>query len=268
MIKTKENHGSPSEVRNIGIRAASGKYISFIDDDDYFEPDYFARLYDLAVTSSADFVSCGVKRVLADGRTTIFSSNDFSIPGGIRALGEASKFSFNLATWGSIALRELLIENDIFYTSGVNEDVFFNFRLLYHCSHYVATKDILYYFVQNDSTSLSRGKYSESYSHIEGFTTILRRVGDFLSEIKKHEPIPEEIERSIYLFWMRLSVMQLGDTARKMTRERFDEILWRHLKEEFGIHAVYIRGFIDMAAEFREDLGKPLAELPFSHRII
>lgn len=41
----KENGGS-SSARNLAIKQATGKYLSFIDSDDYIEPDMLERLYD------------------------------------------------------------------------------------------------------------------------------------------------------------------------------------------------------------------------------
>ena len=40
---------------NLGIQAASGKYIAILETDDYADPDMYNHLYNVAVTNNADF---------------------------------------------------------------------------------------------------------------------------------------------------------------------------------------------------------------------
>ena len=48
-----------SAARNAGIDAAAGKYLAFIDADDYIEPQMLKKLYTIAEKYSADVVACG-----------------------------------------------------------------------------------------------------------------------------------------------------------------------------------------------------------------
>ncbi len=53
-----ENHGL-SAARNLGIEKATGKYISFVDGDDYVDPNYLSTLYEAIVENDADISVCG-----------------------------------------------------------------------------------------------------------------------------------------------------------------------------------------------------------------
>ena len=54
-----KQRGNIGSGRNAGLDAASGKYITFIDDDDWCEPDYLGFLYELINERDADAAICG-----------------------------------------------------------------------------------------------------------------------------------------------------------------------------------------------------------------
>lgn len=61
-IIDKEN-GGLSSARNAGIEVAKGKFVSFIDSDDYIENTMIERLYTLLTESNADIACCNFDSV-------------------------------------------------------------------------------------------------------------------------------------------------------------------------------------------------------------
>ena len=57
-----ENQGV-SGARNTGLDRATGKYVVFVDADDYVEPDYLERLHRNLVTHGVDIASCDYQEV-------------------------------------------------------------------------------------------------------------------------------------------------------------------------------------------------------------
>ncbi|MBR3683447.1 MAG: glycosyltransferase family 2 protein [Lachnospiraceae bacterium] len=62
----KENGGS-SSARNVGIRAARGKYIGFVDSDDYIEPMMYERLYEVIHTYGVQMAQAGRDEINEQG---------------------------------------------------------------------------------------------------------------------------------------------------------------------------------------------------------
>lgn len=54
----KEN-GGPVSARKTGVSVANGRYIGFVDSDDWVEADMYEKLYHIAEDNSVDMVTCG-----------------------------------------------------------------------------------------------------------------------------------------------------------------------------------------------------------------
>lgn len=69
-VVTKENQGLP-QARKTGVEHATGKYIGFVDCDDWCAPEMYEKLYAAICKQDVDIVCCGLMKIYGDGRTVV-----------------------------------------------------------------------------------------------------------------------------------------------------------------------------------------------------
>ncbi len=107
---SKENEGV-APTRNLGVSMARGKYLAFIDPDDWVDPDYIKKLHDALEESGADFAECDVWRYdNRSGKKTLRCS--YGRMGVPYTLTEHMKYA-PTATYKSMSRRSLWVENQI-----------------------------------------------------------------------------------------------------------------------------------------------------------
>lgn len=73
-----QKKGKCGGARNLGMDICTGKYITFVDADDYVHPDMLRVLYDRMTEDDYDVAQCGVSCFKAD-KPNVLEVNDFEI---------------------------------------------------------------------------------------------------------------------------------------------------------------------------------------------
>ena len=166
-----ENSG-PSVARNKGISIATGKYIGFVDSDDYIEPTMYEELYNSANQNNIQVAMCSYKeKYLYNNESIIVKANvDSNKIYGKLDIDEKiiSTFAKNdnygyYSLCNKIYLREWLLDSNIILDINRDhgEDWWFNINIFSRINSFIYIDKQLYNYIHINSNSLML-KYREN----------------------------------------------------------------------------------------------------------
>ena len=214
-----ENQGI-SMARNAGIENASGEYISFIDSDDYIEPNMYHTMLEKAKTKDFDVVTCDVNVIYPDHTLRVTSGVDHDC-----LTKKAVKQIMNTwyaVTWNKIYKRELLKEmrfkKDVWY-----EDVEFLYRLIPHVKKVGVVDQCLYNYIQREN-SITYTYNKKLYHLIENMNGII----DYYKEHKYYANYKDELEYAYVRYAYATFIKRL---AKSKNKEMFKQGVTYAIKE-------------------------------------
>lgn len=162
-----ENQGL-SGARNTGIEASGGDYLSFIDSDDYIDPDMYDALADAIQKNSADIAICSMWIEKENGekyrREAFDEEHCWSKE---EALVELNSFRYTgISACDKLYKKELF--RDIKFPHVLYEDNFVMYQLFAKCSRVAYTSKPLYHYIQRFG-SISRNKGEVSLLPLEAY---------------------------------------------------------------------------------------------------
>ncbi len=181
IINTK-NQGV-SAARNIGIKYSRGKYLSFIDSDDFVHPSFLKVLYNSIKKYDADIACCN--HFLHWEKSNICFRDILFLPSGLYSSEKILKFlisdvRLHYYIWNKLWKKSLFIDNQIEFQNMCFEDIFVSLRLFYFANNITVDSSPLYYYnIRSGSTvnAMNRKKYND-------YITAFALTRNFL-EIKK-----------------------------------------------------------------------------------
>lgn len=154
-----ENMGV-SEARNTGLRCAVGKYVGFVDSDDYIDKRMYEVLYSLMIENNADITVCGVRDIDSD-KEIKFPKNCELL---ILRKHESIKFLLIGKYLTMYAVNKLYKKdffNKLYYPPGkIYEDTIVTPQIFSLANKVVYTSENLYNYVKNPA-SITNSKFSQ-----------------------------------------------------------------------------------------------------------
>jgi glycosyltransferase involved in cell wall biosynthesis len=190
--------GNIGSGRNVGLSAAKGKYITFIDDDDIAEPDMLAFLYDLIETHEADIALCGSYKNEDGVRLQNCVFDDVLVMNAAESVVELlNRKKYNVAMPTKL-LKKSLFDNIKFRDTGKYDDVTVGYRLFAESKKVVGWGLPKYTFYRHNANNsgFTTNDLLLTPEQLEEYFEAFRERSEYLSN-----QIPELAEFARYTEW-------------------------------------------------------------------
>lgn len=189
-----ENHGV-SHARNIGLQMAKGKYIWFIDSDDFIEAKALCNIYEILEKKQEPDLLVFDANVMDQENNIkqVITCNDLR-KNNMNFRENRELVYLNTALWNKIYKRRIIFENNLRFSENITiaEDLLFNYIYILKCIKIEYEKKTLYNYIQRKNSAMQGA----------GRNRDVLRAFDQLIEYYKKEDLysiyKEEIQYLIY----------------------------------------------------------------------
>lgn len=223
----KEN-GGLSSARNAALDLPpKGEFVTFLDSDDFWHPEYLETLMNLQQKYHADLVQCGFVR----GSESVFPPIEGSIS--IDVLDNHEVFikeKANVIMCGKL-YRTSLFDGIRMPVGLYNEDDWTAWKLYYRAKSIVVTNQALYYYTINPASIMGQLGKKPDMRYVNAYN---ERIGFFVGTGEKDLEHCSRLQlcKSLLLTYGH---SKLSEEDRRMVKEKFEES-WEEIK-----HSPYIK---------------------------
>lgn len=148
-----QNNKGLSVSRNIGLSMAKGKYVGFLDADDYIDSDFYAKLYQSAEQENADIAAASIELCGKDETKSIIEYDRYIV-----SSDKTEKFlllgipEYNYV-WNKIYRLDFLTNHNLLFKENIYyEDIIFSIQVIYFSHKIVCVPQVKYHYQYNENS--------------------------------------------------------------------------------------------------------------------
>lgn len=228
-----QTNSGPGVARNAGMELATGKYIIFLDSDDWFEPSFLEKLVNKAEHTKADVTICRAVEFDTDSSRELPSEwmlKTRYLPGDVFAPKDIAKYIFQFTygmPWDKLYLRSFIFQSGLRFPALRNsEDLAFVFPSLLSANRIAILDEVLLHHRINRLESVSNSRCSYPDAPYEALSV----VNNFL----KCHKLLEQYKQSFLNWAMEFLVWHVSNMGDKAVQKEYFKGLRKHWFPEFA----------------------------------
>ena len=177
-----KSNGGLSSARNCGINLSKGKYIWFVDSDDYIKERSIDKIIEYSKEDS-DVIISSYCEVYNNGKT--IDDNIEKDKKNLKAYEFfKSKGNISYAAYRFICKRKFLLENNIFFVEGIyHEDEEWSPRILYKAKNFSVIPGTIYcYKADNEGSIMNTPNSKKIYDKIYIIDIMNKRINEEIKD--------------------------------------------------------------------------------------
>ena len=227
IVYHKQKNSGVSVARNVGLQYAEGKYINFLDSDDYIKSDYYEKAYNMLENNNDIDLVCGrLKYFEASNR---YHWLDYKFTGDriINIMKEPENILLHMAT--AVIRTSVMKEQQFDYKLKISEDTKILYQIILKKEKYgIISSTTYYYRRRKDATSAIQTSREKKYWYNE----TLENCHDFLIDmsIKKYGKVIQYVQYFLmYDIQWRIKTEILSELT-KNEKEEYKEKIRKYIK--------------------------------------
>lgn len=173
-IFNKQN-GGLSDARNFGIEHAEGRYLYFVDSDDWITKDLLEKLYEKILLNPSDIFVFGyhldvedIHGITIQTQTIKYRDSQF-----LRSITKPPKLDTKLLNllgyaWNKVYSKNFIDKHELRFDKGISlvEDMLFNSRAFQKVSSVIIIEECYYHYINREVTTLIKSYHKDSFKLI------------------------------------------------------------------------------------------------------
>ena len=256
IVYLEKENGGLSDARNYALPYATGRYIAFLDSDDYVEEEMYAEMYQTAIMDKADVVECDY----------LWEYPEETIESKGRTYKDRKDMLLNsrVVAWNKLIRRDLLESTGTKFPVGLRyEDVEFFYKLIPYINSISIVKKPFVHYVQREN-SISNTQTAKTAEIIQ----VLDHVIEFYKEKEIYKIYKNELEYNYARYLLCSSMLRMVMIEDKEEREKTINYAWEKLNTTFpkwkdnfylkekGLKNKYMLSVNDKTLKIYENLGR------------